>query len=141
MFTHPEIWSFASNWYRYLDVHAPLESFRPLLTEDVQLFFPEATVTGFEGYSGWYNKVINIFFDEEHTLRVADITSQSDLSAEVHVVVNWHASVWNAPDARSTRLMMDADQTWEVKRISDGQLAVSKYIVNYMTYEPGSCRL
>ena len=88
MFTHPEIWSFASNWYRYLDVHAPLGSFRPLLTEDVQLVFPEATVTGFEGYSSWYNKVIDIFFDEQHTLKIADITSQSDQAAEVHVVVN-----------------------------------------------------
>ena len=141
MFTHPEIWSFASNWYRYLDVHAPLDSFRPLLTDNVQLVFPEATVTGFEGYSSWYNNVVNIFFDEQHTLKIADISNQTDESCEVHVVVNWHASIWNAPEARSTRLMMDADQTWEVMRTSNGQLAVSKYIVNYMTYEPGSCKL
>ena len=53
-------------------------------------------------------------------------------------MVNWHASIWNAPEARSTRLMMDADQTWEVKRLNNGNLAVSKYIVNGMTYEPGS---
>ena len=141
MFTHPELWFFAANWYRLLDIHAPLDSFRPLLTDDVQLVFPEATVTGFEGYTGWYNNVVKIFFDEEHTLKVADITMQSDDACEAHVVVNWHASIWNAPEARSTRLMMDADQTWEVKRLSNGKLAVSKYIVNGMTYEPGSCKL
>ena len=141
MFTHPELWFFASNWYRLLDIHAPLECFQPLLTDDVQLVFPEATVTGFEGYTGWYNNVINIFFDEEHTLKVADITNQSDATCDVHVVVNWHASIWNAPEARSSRLMMDADQTWEVRRLSDDKLAVSKYIVNGMTYEPGSCKL
>ena len=141
MFTHPELWSFASNWYRFLDIHAPLDSFKPLITDDVQLVFPEATVSGFEGYSGWYNNVINIFFDEEHTLKVSDIVKQSDSVCEVHVVVNWHASIWNAPAACSTRLMMDADQTWEIKRLSDGNLAVSKYIVNFMTYEPGSCKL
>ena len=141
MFTHPELWSFAANWYRFLDIHAPLDSFKPLLTDDVQLVFPEATVSGFEGYSGWYNNVINIFFDEVHTLKVADIVKQSDSVCEVHVVVNWHASIWDAPAARSTRLMMDADQTWEVKRLSNGNLAVSKYMVNFMTYESGSCKL
>jgi len=55
--------------------------------------------------------------------------------------VNWHASIWNAPEARSIRLMMDADQTWQVRRQADGSLAVSKYVVNFMTYEPGSCKL
>ena len=141
MITHPELWAFAANWYRLLDIHAPLESFRPLLTQDVQLVFPEAPVTGFEGYSGWYNNVINIFFDEEHTLKAADITEQNDTGCEAHVVVNWHASIWNAPEARSIRLMMDADQTWQVRRREDGSLAVSKYVVNFMTYEPGSCKL
>ena len=50
MFTHPEIWSFASNWYRLLDIHAPLESYKPLLSENVDLIFPEATLKGFDGY-------------------------------------------------------------------------------------------
>jgi hypothetical protein len=141
MFTHPELWSFASNWYRFLDIHAPLESFKTLMTDDVQLVFPEATVSGFDGYSNWYNNVIKLFFDEEHTLKVADIVNQTDAVCEVHVVVNWHASIWNAPAACSTRLMMDADQTWEVKRLANNKLVVSKYIVNGMTYEPGSCKL
>lgn len=140
MFTHPEIWAFATAWYQLLDIHAPLDSFRPLLTEDVKLVFPEATVQGFAGYSDWYNKVISIFFDEEHTLKVADITSSSDDECTVHVIVNWKASIWNAPAARSTRLMMDADQTWIVKRL-DGSLCVSEYVVNGMAYEPGSCKL
>jgi hypothetical protein len=140
MFTHPEIWAFATAWYQLLDIHAPLDSFRPLLTEDVKLVFPEATVQGFAGYSDWYNKVINIFFDEEHTLKVADITTNAEDECTVHVIVNWKASIWNAPAARSTRLMMDADQTWIVKRL-DGSLCVSEYIVNGMAYEPGSCKL
>lgn len=140
MFSHPEIWAFASAWYQLLDIHAPLECFRSLLSEDVQLVFPEATVHGFDGYSDWYNKVINIFFDEIHTLKVADIESQDDDRCVVHVVVNWQASIWNAPAATSTLLHMDADQTWHVRR-ADGRLVVEKYIVNFMTYEPGSCKL
>jgi len=140
MFSHPEIWAFATAWYQLLDIHAPLECYRPLLTEDVQLVFPEATVHGFEGYSGWYDKVVSIFFDEVHTLKVADIESINGDECVVHVVVNWKVSVWNAPAARSTRLMMDADQTWLVKRVN-GTLKVAKYVVNGMTYEPGSCKL
>ncbi len=140
MFSHPEIWAFATAWYQLLDIHAPLESYRPLLTEDVELVFPEATVKGFGGYSGWYEKVVAIFFDEVHTLKVADIESMNEDECVVHVVVNWQASLWNAPAARSTRLKMDADQTWIVKRIN-GQLQVAKYVVNFMAYEPGSCKL
>jgi len=140
MFTHPEIWAFATAWYQLLDIHAPLESFRPLLTDDVKLVFPEATVHGFSGYSDWYNKVITIFFDEEHTLKVADITANAEHECTVHIIVNWKASIWNAPAASSTRLMMDADQTWIVKR-QNGGLCVSEYVVNGMTYEPGSCKL
>ncbi|MCP9927036.1 hypothetical protein [Cyanobium sp. CH-040] len=140
MFTHPEIWSFASAWYQLLDIHAPLECFRPLLTDDVQLVFPEATVTGFDGYAEWYNKVVNIFFDEVHTLKVADIESVDDDECTVHVVVNWQASVWDPPAATSTRLMMDADQTWRIRRLDD-RLVVVQYVVNGMTYMPGSCKL
>lgn len=140
MFSHPEIWAFASAWYQLLDIHAPLECFRPLLADDVKLVFPEATVNGFDGYSVWYNKVVSIFFDEVHTLKVADIESVDGDECIVHVVVNWQASVWNPPAATSIRLMMDADQTWTVKKVGD-DLLVTRYVVNGMTYEPGSCKL
>ena len=139
-FTHPELWAFASTWYRYLDVHAPLESFRDLITEDAEFVFPEVTVKGFSGYQGWYDTVVGIFFDEQHTLKIADIQSESGDECVAHVVVNWHASIWTPPAPLSTRLMMDADQTWTVKRTSSG-LKVAKYVVNSMAYEDGSCKL
>ena len=141
MFTHPEIWSFASNWYRLLDIHAPIDSYKKLLTEDVELVFPEASLNGFSGYSQWYENVTNLFFDERHTLKVADINNIDKNECELHVVVNWHASVWKPPTSHSSRLKMDADQTWKVKKSSDGDLAVSKYVVNKLIYEEGSCKL
>jgi hypothetical protein len=140
MFTHPQIWSFASRWYQMLDIHAPLDGYRELMTSDVKFVFPETTVEGFEGYTGWYNTVIGIFFDEVHTLKIADIEAQQGNKATVHVVVNWQASVWKPPAATSTRLMMDADQTWEIVEES-GNIKIAKYIVNGMNYEPGSCKL
>jgi hypothetical protein len=140
MITHPELWSFATTWYRYLDVHAPLESFRSLVTKDVEFVFPEATVRGFEGYTGWYNTVVGIFFDEIHTLKTADIQVQSDNSATAHVVVNWQASTWQAPNASSTRFKMDADQTWDIVKTDSG-IQIARYVVNKMDYEAASCKL
>ena len=139
-FTHPELWAFASSWYRYLDVHAPLESFRGLITEDAEFVFPEITVKGFEGYQSWYDKVIGIFFDEQHTLKIADIINETPESCTAHVVVNWQASIWSPPAPLSTRLMMDADQTWTLRRTTKG-IQLAKYVVNEMTYMPGSCKL
>jgi hypothetical protein len=138
--SHPQLWAFASAWYRFLDVHAPLVSFKDLITEDAEFVFPEITVKGFSGYQGWYEKVIDIFFDEVHTLKTADIISTSGDECEAHVVVNWHASVWTPPAPVSTRLMMDADQTWTVRSTPQG-LKIAKYVVNGMTYEPLSCKL
>lgn len=60
--SHPQLWTFASTWYRFLDVHAPLVSFKNLITEDAEFVFPEITVTGFSGYQSWYEKVVDIFF-------------------------------------------------------------------------------
>jgi hypothetical protein len=140
MLSHPQIWTFASRWYQLLDIHAPLDGYRDLMTDDVQFVFPEVTVERFEGYTQWYNTVIGLFFDEVHTLKVADIENQSDNQATVHVIVNWHASIWQPPAARSTRLKMDADQTWEVVA-TDGNIKIAKYIVNGMNYEEGSCKL
>jgi hypothetical protein len=140
MISHPELWTFATTWYRYLDVHAPLDSFRPLVTQDVEFVFPEATVKGFEGYTGWYNTVVKIFFDEVHTLKTADIQVLSDNMATVHVVVNWQASTWQAPNSSSTRFKMDADQTWDVVKTDSG-LQIARYVVNAMTYETASCKL
>jgi len=141
MFTHPEIWSFASNWYRLLDIHAPIDSYKNLLTEDVKLIFPEANLEGFSGYSQWYKNVTNLFFDEQHTLKTADIVKEEDNECQLHVVVNWHASIWTPPASHSSRLKMDADQTWKIIKQSNGDLAVSEYIVNELIYEEGSCKL
>ena len=137
-----EIKEFAEAWYKKLDVHDPLEEYRALMTEDVEFRFPEATVTGFEGYSGWYDKVINIFFDEVHTVKEATITSSSGEEADIKVVVKWEASVWNPPEPTSKRIVLDAYQTWKVKRSpATGKPAIAIYIVDELKYYPGSAEL
>ena len=141
--TETEVRAFAIDWYRKLDVHAPLEDYIPLLAESgVEMVFPEATVKGFEGFKGWYERVITLFFDEVHTVKEVEITSVSDSQAEVKVVVKWEASIWNPPAAYSERIVLDAYQTWIVTRSPKSQQPVIRtYIVDSLQYAEGSAKL
>jgi hypothetical protein len=140
--TQTELEEFAKDWYKKLDVHDPLEEYKPLLTEDVELQFPEATVTGFAGYSDWYNKVINIFFDEIHTVEEVKIIDSTPEKTIIKVVVKWEASVWKPPAPNSERIILDAYQTWTVKRsTATGKPVIAIYIVDELKYHPGSATL
>lgn len=138
-----EVQELANVWYRKLDVHAPLEEFKPLIAGDeVTMVFPEATVEGFDGFQGWYENVINIFFDEEHTVKEVKVIPKEGDRAEVKVVVKWEASMWNPPEPYSKRIILDAYQTWEVKRSSSTQKpVVTRYVVDSLDYAEGSAKL
>jgi len=140
--TQREIADFAAEWYRKLDVHAPMVEVLPFLAEEgLVMKFPETTAQGLADFESWYQRVIRIFFDEVHTVK--ECTPKiSGNEAEVHVVVQWEASVWNPPSPTSARIKLDADQTWKVRR-SDrtGGLEVTMYNVNGLNYHPGSAKL
>lgn len=140
--TVSEIKQLATDWYLKLDVHAPLEEYIPFLAEEgLEMRFPEATVYGFEGFRDWYDRVIRIFFDEVHTLKQVNVQLSGD-EATVQVIVKWEASVWNPPAATSQRIVLDAYQTWIVKRSPDtGKPVIATYIVDSLSYYEGSARL
>jgi hypothetical protein len=141
MLTEQSIKSFAESWYKLLDVHAPQVDLLPLLDkENLEMVFPEATVFGHAGFEGWYQRVIRIFFDEVHSVKEVQSEISGD-SASVKVVVQWEASVWNAPEANSKRIVLDAYQTWDVKLNSEDRLVVSKYTVDEIRYHEGSAKL
>ncbi|MCF8167440.1 MAG: hypothetical protein K9J77_02350 [Rhodoferax sp.] len=142
MLTESEIQTLAADWYKKLDVHAPLVEILPLLADEgLEMVFPEATVRGLAGFEGWYERVIRIFFDEVHTLKLVSAEIGED-SASVHVVVDWAASVWSPPEAKSARIMLDADQTWVVKRsLTSGKPMITSYTVNSLSYHEGSAKL
>lgn len=137
-----EVRELAAEWYRKLDVHAPLVEVLPLLAEDgVEMKFPEATLHGLAEFEGWFERVIRIFFDEVHRLKEVTVKLNGD-TADVHVVVEWQASVWNPPAANSARIMLDADQTWIVKKSpKTGKAVIATYIVNALNYHEGSAKL
>ena len=140
--TAAEIQKLAAQWYRKLDVHAPVEEVLPLLAEDdLEMVFPEATLSGTAEFEGWYEKVTHVFFDEVHTLKRVDFEN-TDEGAVVKVVVRWEASVWNPPAATSERIKLDAYQTWLVTRSPITEKAViSRYTVDELVYDDDSARL
>lgn len=140
--TESEIKDLAALWYKKLDVHAPMVEVLPLLAEEnVEMKFPEATLHGLADFEGWYQRVIRIFFDEIHRLKEVTVKINGD-TADVHVVVEWQASVWNPPAANSARIKLDADQTWVVKKSPQtGKAVIAAYIVNSLNYHEGSAKL
>ena len=141
MLTQESIEDLAHVWYSKLDVHAPQVELLPLIIDEgLEMVFPEVTVYGWAGFEGWFQRVIRIFFDEVHTVKsvVSEITGDT---ATVKVVVQWEASVWNAPEPYSKRIACDAFQTWEVKLNDAGNVIITKYIVDGLEYHEGSATL
>jgi hypothetical protein len=140
--TAAEAEKLATQWYRKLDVHAPLEEVLPLLDQDdLEMQFPEATLRGTGEFEKWYDRVTNIFFDEVHTLKDVK-TEPTKEGALVKVVVRWEASTWNPPEAASRRIRLDAYQTWLVTRSpSTGKAVIARYTVDELVYDKDSARL
>jgi hypothetical protein len=132
--TEAETRQFVDEWYKKLDVHAPAEEVFPLVAdEDLEMQFPEATLRGKTDFKNWYEGVINIFFDEVHTLEKVDITTTLE-QASVQIVLLWEASRWKRPAPKSERLAFTAVQTWILKRSPSSQKPVIvRYIVDSLT--------
>ena len=139
--TKPEVEAMVKDWYARLDVHVPMVELLPLLTEDVEMVWPEGPTTGHAGFESWYQRVIRLFFDEVHGVKSVDVTLRGN-EADVKVVVKWETSVWNPPAPKSERIILDAAQTWVVRReAGSDQIKVAKYTVDGLTYYPGSAKL
>jgi ketosteroid isomerase-like protein len=140
--TDQAIQTMVADWYRALDRHDDLAEVLPYLVDDgLEMRFPEATARGHAGFTDWYKAVTNRFFDEVHTLTSVEIGDHTAERADVKVVVNWQATIWNAPSPRSQWLGFDAYQTWEVVAGADGRPQVKTYTVDALEPMPGSASL
>jgi hypothetical protein len=131
----------AARWYQVLDRHEPVESVLAFLVDDgLEMVFPETTARGHSGFRSWYDAVTHRFFDEVHTLREVTVTRVDGDRAEVRVVVNWQARIWDAPQPRSQWLGFDAYQTWTVLT-SERTPLIQRYVVDELRPMPGSATL
>lgn len=137
-----EIARFVTEWYRKLDVHASQVELMPMLAKrGLRMKFPEATLVGQAAFEAWYQGVMRIFFDEAHQVRSVKVRIR-DARAKVAVVVRWEASRWRPPAARSDRIILDAYQTWEIRRsAATGGPEIVTYSVDRIRYVKGSAKL
>jgi hypothetical protein len=105
------------------------------------MMWPEGPTHGHAEFTGWYDRVTRIFFDEVHTLSKVESSIDGD-TAQVEVVVNWQAKIWNPPAPKSEWIGFDAYQTWEVVRSPEtGKAVIKRYVVDKLDPMPGSATL
>ena len=132
----------ATKWYSALDTHEPIEKFYSMLSKDnLKMVFPEATLEGLDGFKGWYDGVIRIFFDEVHKVESVKILDENNKNLVTEVIVRWEASRWIAPEAYSERIMLLAYQTWKVDISVQNNPLISEYTVDRLEYLSGSVEL
>lgn len=140
-----EIEAFAADWYRKLDEHVPAADIVPLVRDQgLEFVVPEATLRSRREFGDWYAGggghpgVINLFFDEVHTLSQVEARSDGPV-AQVKVVVNWQARRWRSPAPRSQWIGFDVFQTWELVRSPETRKPViARYVVDELRPMPGS---
>ena len=136
---------FVAAWYQALDFHIPIEQVYPLLAETgLSVKFPDGDIHDLASFKVWYDRVTNLFFDENHYVQSVAIDVKGD-EAVLDIVVGWQASWWEAPAAKSKRVSMDATQRWTVRPSSRNAFGLE--IVSYnatvepFKYAPGFARL
>lgn len=132
-------------WYRALDNHDPIEQCYAMLADTgLNMQFPDGDIRDFDSFKKWYDRVTNLFFDENHNVQSVEVRFDGDV-AIVDVVVGWQASWWEPPAAKSKRTSMDATQRWTVR--PSGKNPHGLEIVTYnatvepFKYAPGFSRL
>jgi len=140
--TEAEVKAFVEDWYLVkLDQHVPPDVITPMVMANVDFVLPETSFTGRDKFQEWYERIINSFFDEVHTITSLEITPHGD-HADVKVVVNWQTKVWEKPAPKSKWLGFDAYQTWTVVRSPEtGKAAIQKYVVDRFEPMSGSAPL
>jgi len=133
--TEEGIKRFVAAWYYALDVHAPIEECNRLLADEgLHVQFPDGDIRDLAGFKQWYDRVTNLFFDENHNVQSVRPRISGD-EAVVDVVVGWQASWWEPPAAKSKRTSMNATQRWTVRRSNKNGYGM--VIVSYnATVEP-----
>ncbi|MFM8319662.1 MAG: hypothetical protein ACKOC5_02010 [Chloroflexota bacterium] len=110
-----QIRAFVAAWYQALDFHFPIEQVYPLLaSEGLVMAFPDGDIKDHASFKVWYDRVTNLFFDENHFVNQVKITPDGECFV-LDILVGWQASWWEAPAPKSKRVSMDATQRWIVR--------------------------
>lgn len=144
-FSENNIKEFAAAWYRALDFHVPIsEAYSFLADQGLNMQFPDGDIRDFDSFKKWYDRVTNLFFDENHYVQTVSIHLDGE-EAVLDIVVGWQASWWVAPEAKSKRVSMDATQRWTVRKSEKNlyglEIVTYNATVEPFKYAPGFARL
>ncbi len=136
---------FVAAWYLALDRHDPIEVCYTMLADSgLNVQFPDGDIRDLAGFKKWYDRVTNLFFDENHTVQTVE-ASQRGQEILVDVVVGWQASWWDPPAAKSKRTSMDATQRWTIRPSAKNpfgfEIVTYNATVEPFKYAPGFARL
>jgi hypothetical protein len=141
-FSHDQIHDFAVRWFRALDRHVPIEEMKKFLAVDaLQVIVPEGTFRGLNGFQQWYGRILNLFFDGEHTLKELTLSGVDDGAQSIQVVVSYKCRTWSPPNAKSEVLGFDSYEAWLLRSGTTGQPEILRYTVERVHYNPGSAKL
>lgn len=140
-----QIKTFVAAWYQALDFHVPIEQAYALIADkDLNIQFPDGDIRDYASFKKWYDRVTNLFFDENHYVQTVEARISGD-EAMVDIVVGWQASWWEPPAAKSKRVSMDATQRWTVRRSTRNayglEIVTYNATVEPFKYAPGFARL
>ncbi len=143
--TEDQIKTFVAAWYRALDNHVPIaDAYTMLADRDLNVQFPDGDIRDYDSFKKWYDRVTNLFFDENHYVQSVESQIEGE-QATLDIVVGWQASWWEAPAAKSKRTSMDATQRWVVRRSTKNsyglEIVVYNATVEPFKYAPGFARL
>jgi hypothetical protein len=141
-----EIQRFVTAWFRALDVHASPQECLTFLADGLKMHVPEGDIPDLEAFKRWYDRVVTLFFDEEHTIRSIDMLDGDGDSAKLHLRVRWQSGWWEPPAPASKRIDLEVDQLWTVRRCPQEKNAFGLEIVDYvisddLVYATGSAVL
>ncbi len=144
--TEAEIRRFVAAWYQALDFHVPIaDAYALLSATSLNMQFPDGDIRDFASFKQWYDRVTNLFFDENHYVQQVEISQLEAETATLDIIVGWQASVWEAPAAKSKRVSMDATQRWTIRRSDRNAfgIVIETYnaTVEPFKYAPGFARL
>ena len=136
---------FVAAWYVALDVHAPIEECsRFLAAEGLRMVFPDGDITDLASFKTWYDRVTNIFFDNNHTVHRG---AAGVLGTDGGVVVGGGGLACGCVPRAATRrrVSLDATQKWVVRPSTRNAwgLEISYYnaTAEPFKYAPGFARL
>lgn len=143
--TIEQIKAFVAAWYQALDFHLPIETVYPYLTDEgLNVQFPDGDIRDLSSFKVWYDRVTNLFFDENHNVVSVDANITGD-TAVLEIVVAWQASWWEPPAAKSKRTSMNATQQWTVRRSNKNayglEIVTYNATVKPFEYAPGFAQL